>query len=102
MQGFEEWTLDDVRKHNARIKNMTSKNKFNIKDDKLLVENKKSKYGANKVEVDGIKFDSQRESERYIELKQLERVGIIKDLQLQVVFELQPKFVLDRTNKSSN
>ena len=102
MQGFEEWTLDDARKHNARIKNMTSKNKFNIKDDKLLVENKKSKYGANKVEVDGIKFDSQRESKRYIELKQLERAGIIKDLQLQVVFELQPKFVLERTNQSSN
>lgn len=88
-------------KHNARIKNMTQKNDFNVIDDKLLNEKKKSKYGANKVEIDNIEFDSKRESERYLELKQLEKLGIIKELQLQVEFELQPKFVLERTNYQS-
>jgi len=58
-------------------------------------DNKKSKYGARKVEIDGIKFDSKRESERYTVLKYLESIGNITDLQLQVKFELQPKYIMD-------
>lgn len=88
-------------KHNARIKNTAQKIDLNNHGDKLLDEKRKSKYGANKVEIDNIKFDSKRESERYLELKQLEKLGIIKELQLQVEFELQPKFVLERTNYQS-
>ena len=64
----------------------------------MFAENKKSKYGADRVEIDNVEFDSKRESERYLELKQLEKLGIIKELRLQVEFELQPKFVLERTN----
>lgn len=48
----------------------------------------KSKYNAQKVTVDGIKFDSRKEAERYKELKALQRVGKIDRL------ELQPRFVL--------
>lgn len=51
-----------------------------------------SKYGSKKVIVDGIKFDSKKESKRYLELKLLERAGEIKDLELQKEFELQPSF----------
>ena len=51
---------------------------------------KKSKYGANKAVVDGITFDSRKEARRYSELKLLERVGEISDLQLQVKFVLIP------------
>ena len=51
-----------------------------------------SKYGSKKVIVDGITFDSKRESNRYCELKLLERGGKIKDLTLQPKFELQPSF----------
>lgn len=51
-----------------------------------------NKYNAKKTEVDGIVFDSKKESERYAELKLLERVGEIKALQLQPRFELQPPF----------
>lgn len=51
-----------------------------------------SKYHSKKVIVDGIKFDSKRESERYINLKILEKAGMIKELELQKVFELQPTF----------
>jgi len=50
-----------------------------------------SKYGARKTVVDGITFDSQREANRYAELKLLERAGEISDLKLQVPFELIPK-----------
>lgn len=49
-----------------------------------------SKYKAKKVEVDGIKFDSQKEAARYKELKLLEKAGKIKNLQLQVPFVLIP------------
>ena len=51
-----------------------------------------NKYGNRKTEVDGIKFDSQKEANRYAELKLMERGGLIKDLELQPRFELMPKF----------
>lgn len=51
-----------------------------------------SKYRSTKVTVDGIKFDSKKEARRYLELKQLEKEGIIKDLVLQPRFLLQPSF----------
>ena len=50
------------------------------------------KYYNHKVEFDGIKFDSKLEAQRYKELKVLERARLIKDLQLQPRFELQPSF----------
>ena len=43
---------------------------------------KKSKYGNKKYEVDGIKFDSKREANRYRELKVFEKAKLIKDLKL--------------------
>ena len=48
------------------------------------------KYGNVKTVIDGIKFDSKHESMRYIELKYLQLIGQIRDLQLQVPFELLP------------
>ncbi len=38
---------------------------------------------VKKVEYDGHKFDSARERDRYIDLRFMERAGIIKDLELQ-------------------
>ena len=49
-----------------------------------------SKYGNHKTFVDGIRFDSKREAERWCELKLLERAGEIKELKRQVRFELIP------------
>lgn len=87
-----------MARHNARIrnsakmKNTTLKNEKNIKDDKLYDSKPKSKYRANKCVYDGIKFDSNREMSRYIDLKLLEQAGTISDLKLQVKFELQPSY----------
>lgn len=50
----------------------------------------KNKYHNEKTTVDGIKFDSKKEANRYLELKMLERAGEISDLQLQVKYELVP------------
>lgn len=53
---------------------------------------KKNKYSARKTTIDGITFDSAKEAARYKKLKMLESMGAIKDLKLQVPFELQPAF----------
>lgn len=47
-----------------------------------------SKYKNGKVIVDGIKFDSGAEGERYKILKAKEKAGLIKNLQLQVNYPL--------------
>jgi hypothetical protein len=46
------------------------------------------KYGAIPTMVDGIKFASKREANRYRELRLLERAGEIHELTLQPVFPL--------------
>jgi hypothetical protein len=51
-------------------------------------EKKRSKYGANKIEVDGIVFDSNREAKRYQELKIMQKAGVIGLLELQVPYGL--------------
>lgn len=49
-----------------------------------------SKYGNKKAEIDGETFDSIKEANRWVELKWLEKGGVIKDLKRQVKFELLP------------
>ena len=49
---------------------------------------KRSKYRNEKTRVDGIKFDSQAEANRYCELKALQQAGVIE------WFILQPRFLL--------
>lgn len=48
----------------------------------------RSKYGAVKVTIDGVTFDSKAEGRRYQELKALEAAGEIWELELQPVFPL--------------
>lgn len=45
-----------------------------------------SKYGNKKIVIDGHKFDSIHEAERYCELKLLLRGKVISDLRLQVKY----------------
>lgn len=53
------------------------------------------KYHNTKTVLDGIKFDSKLEAERYAQLKILERAGVIRDLELQPEYELIPSFKKD-------
>lgn len=48
-----------------------------------------------KTVIDGIKFDSKKEAERYCELKILKRIGEIKD------FTLQPCYLLVKAQKKN-
>lgn len=66
----------------ARIKTSKSKTSQSNK------EKKGSKYGAKKTEVDGITFDSGQEASRYTDLKLLEKLGEISELELQVCYSL--------------
>lgn len=50
---------------------------------------KPNKYHAVKVEFDGYVFDSQKECNRYINLRALLVAGIIKDLRFHVVYRLE-------------
>ena len=59
---------------------------------KNRLDAKTNKYHNIKIEYNGIKFDSVREKNRYVTLKELEKLGFIKKLELQKVFELQPKY----------
>lgn len=52
---------------------------------------KGNKYNNTKVTVDGQTFASQKEANRYYELKLLEKAGKIKDLATQVKFVLIPE-----------
>ena len=48
----------------------------------------KSIYISKKVVIDGIKFDSKKESRRYLALKQMQKDGEISDLETQPRFSL--------------
>lgn len=56
----------------------------------MTVRRVASKYGAKKVQIDGITFSSKAEAKRYSELKLLERAGHITNLELQPKFDLVP------------
>lgn len=47
---------------------------------------------ARKTKVDGYTFDSHMEALRYIELKRLREAGIVREIECQPSFELQPPY----------
>jgi hypothetical protein len=49
---------------------------------------RRSKYGSKKTIRDGIEFSSKKEALRYQELKQLQKAGLVQEI------EMQPKFIL--------
>jgi len=52
----------------------------------------KNKYGNKTIKTADNNFDSKKEYNRYLELKILEKVKLIKDLVLHPKYELQPSF----------
>jgi hypothetical protein len=58
--------------------------------------NSAAKYHNKKEEIDGIVFDSKKESAVYLDLKGMKERGEIKDFQRQVRYELVPAQYEDR------
>ncbi len=63
----------------------------NVND--LKSKKKRSKFGATKVAINGIKFDSKKEAERYQHLELLQRASVISNLQVHPIFKLIVKGV---------
>lgn len=53
-------------------------------------QRRKEKYANVRCEVDGLKFDSKAERDRWLTLRVLERAGKIRGLQRQVRYQLIP------------
>jgi len=53
-----------------------------------------TKYRAQPQVVDGVRFDSKRELQRWNYLQTIERVGKVAQLERQVVYELAPAVTL--------
>lgn len=73
-----------------RISEKTYRNLLN-----KSIDYKQNKYKNKKIIIDGHKFDSRKEGNHYIALKQLEKLGVIHNLELQKRYELQPSFKLN-------
>ena len=59
-----------------------------------------SKYKSKRVTVDGLTFDSKAEANRYLYLRDAQKRGDIKNLQMQVKYVLIPaQYEHDRTGK---
>lgn len=85
MKRNNSFTLEDIKKSKVWELNQHLADR---KRDAKGSAKRKSKYGSNKKEVDGILFDSEKEAKRYGELKILLKIGEIELLEMQVPFLL--------------
>lgn len=60
---------------------------------------KQSKYHAKKCTVGETTYDSKKEAKRGQELEYLNKIGVIKNLERQVKFELQPAYTNNQGKK---
>ena len=70
--------------------------------DSMPPKKDRSKYGAEKVTVLGMDFDSRKEARRWFELRALEQAGEISNLQRQVKYVLIPaqrEFYIGKTGQ---
>ena len=58
-----------------------------------------SKYGAKKVTIDGITFDSKAEGRYYEHLQKLKKTGVVEDFEMQKVFTLLDRFAHPHTGR---
>jgi hypothetical protein len=64
------------------------KEKFSLKDGKVVNKTKSSKFNNRKSLIDGHTFDSIKEGEFYGSLKLKKQAGLIKDFQMQVQYDI--------------
>lgn len=58
-----------------------------------------SKYGAKKITIDGITFDSKAEGAYYQHLLKLKKTGVVEDFEMQKVFTLLDRFAHPQTGR---
>lgn len=72
----------------------TSEQLKELLDKKKGPDDKKSKWNNVPTEVDGVMFPSEKEAERYVELKLMQRGGLIQDLKMQVSYDIHVNGIL--------
>ena len=84
----KKWDMDAVRAVAARGLVVTFNSHGN--DEPVIAVQAKphNKFGNEKTTVDNIRFDSKAESQRYGELKMMERSGLIHKFERQVTYSL--------------
>lgn len=84
------WTEEDLKNYQARQKQQPKQRSIVSVPIKQQVEDavRRNKYGNRRAEVDGIRFDSQKEARYYEELMLRYRAGDLKLVLLQVPFIL--------------
>lgn len=84
------WTEEDLKDYQARQKQQPKQRSIASVPIKQQVEDavRRNKYGNRRAEVDGIRFDSQKEARYYEELMLRYRAGDLKLVLLQVPFIL--------------
>ena len=82
-----------------RLEDLSPEMQAKVKEKYGTEKKKKSKYGNQMTETNGIKFDSKKEARRYMELRQLETMGKISDLKLQHTFTLQEAFTTENGDR---
>ena len=84
------WTEEDLKDYQARQKQQPKQRSIVSVPMKQQVEDavRRNKYGNRRAEVDGIRFDSQKEARYYEELMLRYRAGNLKLVLLQVPFIL--------------
>ncbi|MCF0225217.1 MAG: DUF1064 domain-containing protein [Fibrobacter sp.] len=60
---------------------------------------RRQKYNARRTTLQGITFDSKKEAQRYIYLRELEQQGIINNLHRQVTYTLLPAITQTTTQQ---
>lgn len=84
MSKVRVFTLEDLKNSKAATLNL------HLFVNTPKEKKKNNKYGNTKIVVDDIEFDSKKEANRYVELRQLLKAGIIGLLRMQVPYELNP------------
>ena len=94
MNRSEEWLADyQAKRGKDPLQKVIAKHVF------TGVVPKKSKYRNQKVEIDGIAFDSAKEGRRWAELQTMLKTGAIGNLERQKVYVLAPAVILQGRKK---
>ncbi|MCK2000055.1 DUF1064 domain-containing protein [[Brevibacterium] frigoritolerans] len=92
MDGLTFKNIEGLKYYQKLLRLVEDKVIFSFSLDSLMLNQPKSKYGANKIVINDIKFDSMLEGNYYLYLLNEKEKGSILDYELKPSFVLQPSF----------
>lgn len=101
MAGTDRWTEEDLARYLAKLQQIAAlapKPALVGPESAQIQRSRRSKYGAEPCEVEGLRFDSKKEGARYADLRLLEKVGAIRELEPSPERPMKPKYDLIASN----